>query len=111
MDGNYSQIVDKEDNEAKRAELTYELLNTVETEEGILNHVRIHLLTGRPHQIRVQFSGHGTPLYGDNRYNPAFGGAVSLALCAVSLAFDHPTIKKRMEFSIQPSGGAFQKFK
>ena len=111
VDGNYSQIVDKGENESKRAELSYELLKTTETEDGVLSHVRIHLLTGRHHQIRVQFSGHGLPLYGDGRYNPAFQGKREpLALCAVSLAFDHPTTGKRMDFSIKPSGGAFRYF-
>lgn len=137
VDGNYSQIVDKGENEAKRAELSFETLKTVETEAGKLSYVRIHLLTGRHHQIRVQFSGHGLPLYGDGRYNPAFGGTaagtciqdpsaageesgeraaggrnrqVPLALCAVSLSFQHPTTGKRMEFSIKPSGGAFRYF-
>ena len=105
VDGNYSQIVDKGENESKRAELSYELLKTVGTENGELSHVRIHLLTGRHHQIRVQFSGHDLPLYGDGRYNPMFvGKREPLALCAVSLAFDHPTTGKRMEFSIKPSG-------
>ena len=114
VDGNYSQVVDKEDNEAKRAELTFETLKTVEEGEEIYSHVRIHLLTGRHHQIRVQFASHGLPLYGDGRYNQAVAEKkvrqTPLALCAVSLAFDHPTTKKRMEFSIQPSGGAFRKF-
>ena len=111
VDGNYSQIVDKGENEAKRAELSYELLKTVETENAELSHVRIQLLTGRHHQIRVQFSGHDLPLYGDGRYNPMFvGKREPLALCAVSLAFDHPTTGKRMEFSMKPSGGAFRLF-
>ena len=111
VDGNYSQIVDKGENESKRAELSYELLKTVGTENGELSHVRIHLLTGRHHQIRVQFSGHDLPLYGDGRYNPMFvGKREPLALCAVSLAFDHPTTGKRMEFSMKPSGGAFRLF-
>ncbi len=111
VDGNYSQIVDKGENEAKRAELSFQTLKTLETEDGVLSHVRIHLLTGRHHQIRVQFSGHGLPLYGDGRYNPAFGGKrVPLALCAVSLAFNHPTTGKRMEFSMKPSGIVFAQF-
>ena len=116
VDGNYSQVVDKGENDAKRAELSFETLKTVETEEGVLSHVRIHLLTGRHHQIRVQFSSHGLPLYGDGRYNPMFNGEEAngrrgaLALCASSLAFEHPSTGKRMEFSIKPSGGAFQKF-
>ena len=113
VDGNYSQVVDKEDKDGKRAELTFETVKTVETEEGILSQVRIHLLTGRHHQIRVQFASHGLPLYGDGRYNPAFDGTsrqTPLALCAVSLAFDHPVTGKRMEFSMKPTGGAFTKY-
>lgn len=138
VDGNYSQVVDKEEKDGKRAELTFETLKTVETEDGELSLVRIHLLTGRHHQIRVQFSHHGLPLFGDGRYNPKFGGSLPsgleeevvgssvirehraagvrrvqqtpLALCAVSLSFDHPVTGKRMEFSIKPAGGAFAKF-
>lgn len=123
VDGNDSQVVDKGINGAKRAELSYETVKTTETEDGALSLVRIRLLTGRHHQIRVQFAHHGLPLYGDGRYNPAFGGRAAdektasgagrmqqtpLALCAVSLSFDHPVTGKRMEFSIEPSGGAFE---
>ena len=114
VDGNYSQVVDKEDKDGKRAELSFEVLKTIETEDGPLSHVKIRLLTGRHHQIRVQFSSHGLPLYGDGRYNLAVAEKrvrqTPLALCAVSLAFDHPTTGKRMEFSIKPSGGAFRQF-
>ena len=117
VDGNYSQVVEKGISDAKRAELSYEVKGTVETEAGPLALVKIRLLTGRHHQIRVQFAAHGLPLYGDGRYNPAFGGSVQpaprkapLALCAVSLAFVHPTTGKRMEFAIRPEGGAFEKF-
>ena len=124
VDGNYSQVVDKEEKDAKRAELSYEVKDMAETEDGPLTLVRIRLHTGRHHQIRVQFSSHHLPLYGDSRYNPAFGGtgadgvrgavrntgSVSLALCAVSLSFLHPVSGKRMEFSMKPSGGVFENF-
>lgn len=112
VDGNYSQVVDKGISDAKLAELSYETKKTIETEDGELSLVRIHLKTGRHHQIRVQFAHHGLPLYGDGKYNSAFESAAPspLALCAVSLAFLHPTTGKRMEFSIKPSGGAFEKF-
>ena len=111
VDGNYSQVVDKGEKDAKRAELSYEVKQSVECEEGILTLVRVHLKTGRHHQIRVQFSSRGLPLYGDGRYNPAFEGArTTPALCAVSLGFSHPITGKWMEFSMKPSGGAFNKF-
>lgn len=64
--------------------------------------VEIHLLTGRHHQIRVQFSHRGTPLWGDTKYNPAFLGmrTAGVALCACRLKFQHPRTGKLMEFSL-----------
>lgn len=57
----------------KRAELICRALETKPVEPyGELTLAEIELLTGRHHQIRVQMSGHGLPLWGDNRYNPAF---------------------------------------
>ena len=109
VDGNYSQVVDKGITGAKRAELSFETVETKETEEGPFSLVRIRLKTGRHHQIRVQFAHHGLPLYGDTRYNPA-PGAGPLALCAVSLSFSHPTTGKSMTFSMDPQGGVFEWF-
>lgn len=109
VDGNDSKVVDKGISGAKRAELSYEVKRTLETAEGTLSLVRIQLKTGRHHQIRVQFASRGLPLYGDRKYHPTAAQA-PLALCAVSLAFTHPVSRKRMEFSIQPSGGVFEKF-
>ena len=110
---NISKIVDKGINDAKRAELTYQVLETVEAEEGPLSLVRIELKTGRHHQIRVQFAGHGTPLLGDLKYNPngpRVAGQRNVALCAWQLTFCHPRTGERMTFSVRPDGAAFQKF-
>lgn len=70
-----SEIVDNSVDGAKRAELTYRVLSTVkagrwmsENPEMELSLLDIELMTGRYHQIRVQMAGHGTPLFGDNRY-------------------------------------------
>lgn len=110
VDGNYSQVVDKGITGAKRAELSFEAVETVETEAGKpLTLVRIHLKTGRHHQIRVQFSHHGLPLLGDAKYNPQ-GEAAPLALCAVSLSFRHPSTGKPLAFSMTSPGEAFKKF-
>ncbi len=111
---NCSQIVDKSDSEAKRAELEYKVLNCIqdaEKEGEFLSLVEIKLITGRHHQIRVQFSGHGTPLYGDGRYgNSEKGERRSLALCACRLKFKHPVTGKEMQFEIKPDTGAFRLF-
>ena len=111
---NISKIVDKGITDAKRAELSYRVLEELEGEEGPLCLVEIDLKTGRHHQIRVQFSGHGTPLLGDLKYNPAgpkVAGQRNVALCAWKLAFTHPGNKKKMEFTVKPQGTIFNKFK
>lgn len=107
---NYSKIVDKDVSGCKRAELHYRVLDTTEAENHeILSLVKIELLTGRHHQIRVQFAAHGNPLWGDNKYNPMCGG--TLALSAVSLLFYHPVTGRTMEFSMEPQGEVFKRFK
>lgn len=110
--GNYSRIVDKSAPGAKRVELDYEVIEH-RTMERELSLVRIHLLTGRHHQIRVQFAGHGYPLWGDNRYHPDFAGGKrrgSIALCAAELSFTHPSTGEWKTFTIKPQGGAFAWF-
>ncbi len=118
---NVSRVVDKSHPEAKYAELSWELLAEAGAdrlsganppEGGTISLVRIHLKTGRHHQIRVQFSSRGLPLYGDVKYNPAFSGKRSEgpALCAAGLSFIHPVTGKRMSFSIVPGHSIFRRF-
>lgn len=61
---NMSRIAGQTDKQAKRAVLEYEVIESDE----MTDKVRIHLLTGRHHQIRVQFSHRGHPLLGDLKY-------------------------------------------
>lgn len=83
---------------AKYAELDYKIL---ETQKGLaLAEVRLH--TGRSHQIRVQMSSIGCPVYGDMRYGGEKAVKGNLALWAYHLAFSHPVTKERMVFKIQP---------
>jgi len=67
-----------------------------------LSLVKINLLTGRHHQIRVQFSHHGYPLYGDHKYNKKFinDNNTNIALIAKKLEFYHPTTKELLSFEI-----------
>ena len=79
-DGNYSQVVDKGITGAKKAELSYEVLKTIDGEAAgmpgkELSLVRVALKTGRHHQIRVQMAHHGMPLYGDMKYGVPVGTA------------------------------------
>ena len=56
-------IVKKSRAGVKEARLSFRRLS-----EGDQSLVRIRLETGRSHQIRAQFSGHGFPLVGDHKY-------------------------------------------
>ncbi len=67
---NLSEIVPKGTRGAKRAMLEYRRLAEKETDSGMLTLAEISLLTGRHHQIRVQTSGMGAPIWGDRKYNP-----------------------------------------
>lgn len=115
---NVSKIVEKGITGGKRAELRYRVVDKREEPEP-LSLVEIELFTGRHHQIRVQFAGHGLPLWGDSRYNPACssgetrrpgGKRQSVALAACRLAFVHPVSKETMEFSVEPEGPGFEIF-
>ena len=69
---NTTKVVSKGTKGAKHAVLDYEVLDVMETDEGILSYVLIQLVTGRHHQIRVQMAQRGAGIYGDTKYNPAF---------------------------------------
>ena len=74
--------------------------------------VEINLETGRPHQIRVQFSNYGYPLYGDNKYNKKAISNEQIALFAKKIEFVHPTTKENMSFELDlPDRYPFNIFK
>ena len=100
---NLSEVVSSKTAGAKKAELQYRILN----KKDELALAEIELFTGRHHQIRVQMAANGTPLYGDQKYNPNAQKGEMIALCAHQLQFIHPATGKKMEFTVQPSGGAF----
>lgn len=86
------------DHDAKRAELSYE---TLESDE-LLSLVKVQLGTGRSHQIRVQMSAINCPVYGDARYNGNIVKGQNLALWAYKLELTHPVTKERMVFVAYP---------
>ena len=96
---------------ARKAELDYELIDCIETKEGVLTWILVILHTGRHHQIRVQMAHAGMPLAGDRKYGAGTNvtiGAGSLALCAASLTFFHPVTGKVMKFVTKPEGTEFK---
>lgn len=96
---NVSRVVDETKKNAKLAKLEYKTLGKTEYNGKEYTYVRIKLYTGRHHQIRVQFSNIGHPLYGDIKYGGLKG---DLALVACSLKFIHPTKDDFMEFEYMP---------
>lgn len=85
------------DNKGKEAILNYKVIDS--TENKTL--VEVELKTGRSHQIRVQFSSRGYPLYGDQRYNKKAKIGQQIALFSKTLGFIHPVKKEYMEFTLK----------
>jgi RluA family pseudouridine synthase len=63
---------------------------TVVREKGAYSLLRIELLTGRKHQIRVQMADLGHPVAGDKKYGVKGDAFSRLALHARTLTFAHP---------------------
>lgn len=83
---------------AKRAELNYEVLAT---KDGY-SLIKVDLITGRSHQVRVQMQTIGTPIYGDVKYGGENMPKAKLNLFAVQLLIDHPVTKDKMRFIVYP---------
>ena len=131
---NVTRVVDKGTKGAKRAMLKYEVLDELDTDEGPVSYVLIELLTGRHHQIRCQMAAHGTPVWGDTKYNPAFskgsidkkgtsdkkemnrksgqgkkGGRESeIGLFSTRIQFVHPITGEEIFLHREPEGKAFE---
>ncbi len=94
-DGN-TVVTTKE--KGKYSKLSYKVIKF--DKKHNLSLVDIELLTGRHHQIRVQFASRNHPLYGDQRYGK--NNLKNIALWAYELTIIHPTLKKEMTFSSYP---------
>ncbi|MBQ6539074.1 MAG: RluA family pseudouridine synthase [Bacilli bacterium] len=112
-EGKFTDKIEKLDNgnsivseKGKEATLTYELLEyDKKTDTSV---VKIKLLTGRHHQIRVQFSSRGFPLLGDHRYG-VDNDNLPVALYAYKLEFVHPVKQVPMKFEIIPKNYGYFK--
>ncbi len=88
------RVVSKGRRGAKHAELRYRRLASL-LDEALL--VEIDLLTGRKHQIRVQFGSRGLPILGDRKYGSSVAFPSGIALHARRLKVDHPITKERID--------------
>jgi 23S rRNA pseudouridine1911/1915/1917 synthase len=76
---------------SKKAELFYQVLRE---EEGC-SLLRIHLQTGRYHQIRAQLSAVGSPILGDSRYGSVLASKNGcIALHHEQIEFIHPVSRE-----------------
>ena len=93
---NKSFVVKRERRGVKKALLDYECLSKGEGRSL----VKVKLITGRTHQIRVQFSSRGYPLFGDRRYG-AKDEEKNIALLSKEISFVHPKTGERMTFETE----------
>jgi len=91
---NTTRVVPEGTDGAKKAILRYRTLAR-ENGTSILD---VELLTGRPHQIRVQLSSRGLPILGDMRYNPNAKPGTQIRLWAYTLTVKHPTLGEPLTF-------------
>lgn len=96
---NISKVVKEGTTGAKKARLSYEVLE----EDGTHAILKIQLDTGRHHQIRVQLAHAGYPIAGDRKYNADSSTTPGdhLKLCSYKIGFVHPKTHKKMEFEIE----------
>ncbi len=83
---------------AKLASLRFHALTT----QHDWSLIAIRLLTGRKHQIRLQFSDRGHAILGDRKYGSHTDFPNGIALHSWSLTLTHPTKKERMTFRSVP---------
>jgi len=102
---NTSKVVQKGTPNSKESVLYYETISTSCTEKyGKLSLVKINLITGRHHQIRVQFSDRNFSIFGDTKYKGSNRGTgKDLALFSYQIGFKHPTTSEYLEFKLTPS--------
>ena len=91
--------------DVKKAELDYEVVSSDEKTSLL----KIKLLTGRFHQIRVQMAGLGYPIVGDTKYGTKESikyseekGIKTVCLACCKFGFKHPSTGKKVNFEIKP---------
>ncbi len=95
---NTVRIAPKFEDGSKEAILEYEVVESISN----FSLIKVNLITGRSHQIRVQMSSQlNVPIFGDFKYGDKEHGG-NLALWAYELTFTHPTTKEQMRFTVAP---------
>lgn len=96
---NKSTAFDKPKADAKRSELSYELMASTDN----YHLLDVTLKTGRHHQIRCQLSKIGSPIKGDLKYNfPRSNKDGGISLHARYVEFMHPVKKEPIKIVAPP---------
>jgi 23S rRNA pseudouridine1911/1915/1917 synthase len=123
---NITQVVTKGTKGAKYAELHYEVLDELDTDEGPISYLLVELKTGRHHQIRCQMAAHGLPVWGDTKYGSSGSKGKSgkgrnvsgrgngkkqagyeIGLYSTRIEFTHPVTGEDIFLHREPEGKAF----
>ena len=81
----------------QEAILRYQVLSNAED----MSKVQIELLTGRTHQIRVQFASRNMPLVGERKYS-TLEDPCAIALWSHRIGIRHPVTGEEMDFVKEP---------
>lgn len=99
---NKSFVCDKKRQGVKEALAYYRLLDTAERADGEkMSLVEVELITGRTHQIRVQFASRKMSLVGDGKYGSR-DNKTTCALWSQRVEFTHPVTKNKICYDSLP---------
>lgn len=107
---NKAFVVSKGKASAKRAVLSFSLMGHGRLDGHAASVLKVRLETGRTHQIRVQLSHYGAPLFGDKKYG-ARDNCKRIALYSYMIGFAHPKTDEPMLFKQLPSDELWKSFR
>ena len=106
---NKTYVVKRERKGVKKAQLCYVSHGSAEYNGKTVTKLEVLLITGRTHQIRVQFASRKHPLVGDRKYGTAIPDK-TIALWSREVNFKHPVTGEYVKVTADPSEGAFLAF-
>lgn len=106
---NKTYVVKRERKGVKKAKLCYEALCESKYNGADVTKIRVRLLTGRTHQIRVQFASRKHPLVGDRKYGSAVNSK-QIALWSYEVSFTHPITDEFIIITEKPENEVFNVF-
>lgn len=98
---NKTYVVKKERKGVKIAKLCYVSHGSAEFQNKDVTKVEVLLLTGRTHQIRVQFASRKHPLVGDRKYGSDIAHT-QIALWSREINFLHPVTSEQIKVTADP---------